>query len=124
MESNKKKILVLEDEKALSRALELKLTHEGFEVKTGINGDDLLSVLSKDKYSLIICDLLMPKTDGFQVLQLLKDNNMKIPVIVLTNLSQAEDERKVRELGAVEYFVKSDIPISEVVEKVKVRIAK
>lgn len=122
MELEKKKILILEDEKPLARALELKLTHEGFDVKSGSNGENLLSLLEKENFSLIICDMLMPKVDGFQVLQILKENKIKIPVMVLTNLSQAEDEKRVRELGAVEFFIKSNTPIAEVVQKIKEKL--
>lgn len=122
MEIRKKKILVLEDEKPLARALELKLTHEGFDVKTSSNGENVLDFLKSDNFTLIICDMLMPKFDGFQVLETLNENKIKIPVIVLTNLSQAEDEKRVRELGAVDFFIKSDTPISVVVERVKEKV--
>jgi DNA-binding response OmpR family regulator len=122
MEKMKKKILVLEDEKPLARALELKLIHEGFEVMTSPNGEDILTFIKKENFSLIICDMLMPKIDGFQVLKILNDNHIKIPVIVLTNLSQVEDEKRVRELGAVEFFIKSDTPIAEVVKRVKHKV--
>lgn len=122
METQKKKILVLEDEKALARALELKLTHEGFDVKTASNGEDVIDFLEKDKFSLILCDMLMPKFDGFEVLQILKEKKIKIPVIVLTNLSQAEDEKRVKDLGAVDFLIKSNTPIAEVIECVKKRI--
>ncbi|MEI7513201.1 MAG: response regulator [bacterium] len=122
MEKKTKKILVLEDEKPLARALELKLTHEGFEVKTASDGENLLDFLTKEDFSLIVCDMLMPKFDGFQVLQTLIDNKIKIPVIVLTNLSQAEDEKRARELGAVDFFIKSNTPIAEVVERVKDKV--
>ncbi|MCX6717709.1 MAG: response regulator [Candidatus Taylorbacteria bacterium] len=75
---NKHKILILEDEKPLARALELKLIHEGFEVKNDYNGENLISILEKEKFSLILCDMLMPGMDGFQVLQTLKENKIKI----------------------------------------------
>ena len=119
MEAKKKLILILEDEKPLARALELKLVHEGFEVKNLPNGENILSEIQKSHFSLIVSDLMMPVVDGFQVLQILKDNKIKIPVIVLTNLSQSEDEKRVRELGAMDFLVKSDTPISGVIEKIK-----
>ncbi|MCX6716678.1 MAG: response regulator [Candidatus Taylorbacteria bacterium] len=119
MESKKKKILVLEDEKPLARALELKLVHEGFEVITSSNGEGVISLIEKNNFSLIICDMLMPKFDGFQVLQTLSDKKLKIPVIVLTNLSQSEDEKRVRALGASDFYIKSDTPITTVVERIK-----
>jgi DNA-binding response OmpR family regulator len=114
MEAKKKKILVLEDEKPLARALELKLIHEGFDVKTASNGENVIDFLAKEDFSLIVCDMLMPKFDGFQVLEALNENKIKIPVIVLTNLSQAEDEKRVRELGAVDFLIKSNTPIAEI----------
>ncbi|MEI6238596.1 MAG: response regulator [bacterium] len=119
MESKKKKILVLEDEKPLARALELKLVHEGFEVITSSNGEGVIFLIEKNNFSLIICDMLMPKFDGFQVLQTLSDKKLKIPVIVLTNLSQSEDEKRVRALGASDFYIKSDTPITTVVERIK-----
>lgn len=117
-----KKILIIEDEKPLARALELKLIHEGFEVKTLSNGEGFVPLLEIEKFSLIICDLVMPKVDGFQVLQLIKEKNINIPVIILTNLGQAEDEKRARELGATEFFIKSDTPLSKIVEYVKEKV--
>jgi DNA-binding response OmpR family regulator len=119
MEQEKKNILVIEDEKPLAHALELKLIHEGFNVKILVNGENLLSVLHDGNFSLIICDLIMPKVDGFEVLQILKENKIKIPIIILTNLSQSEDEKKVHELGAANFFIKSNTPISEIIDHVK-----
>ena len=119
MNSGSNKILLIEDDKALIHALELKLGHEGFEVVCLSNGEKILSTLEKDKFFLILCDLMMPAVDGFQVLQMLKDNNIKTPVVVLTNLGQPEDEKRVRELGAVDFFVKSDTPLAKIVQRVK-----
>lgn len=122
MDSSAKKILILEDDRSLVRALELKLVHEGFEVTSLLNGENVLPLVKKDHFSLIICDLMMPGVDGFQVLQILKDNKIKIPVIILTNLSQLEDEKRVKELGAIDFLVKSDTPLSKIIEHVKERV--
>lgn len=119
MESEPKKILIIEDEKPLSRALELKLIHEGFLVETLPNGEGFLPLLEKENFSLIVCDLIMPKVDGFEVLQIIKEKKIKIPVIILTNLSQPEDEKRVLELGAAHFLVKSDTPLLTIVEQVK-----
>ncbi len=118
-----KKILVIEDEKPLARALELKLVHEGFEVKTALNGELALGYLKAEKFSLIICDLILPKIDGFQILEFIRDSKIKTPVIVLTNLSQSEDEKRVRALGASDFFVKSNTPIAKIVEHIKEKIS-
>jgi len=119
METKMKTILIIEDEKSLSRALELKLSHEGFLTKTLSNGEGLLTLLESEKISLIICDLIMPKVDGFEVLKILKENNIDIPVMILTNLSQPEDEKRARELGVKNFFVKSDTPLLKIVENIK-----
>ena len=114
-----KKILIIEDEKPLARALELKLTHVGFETKSVANGEDGLAVLQKESFDLILTDLVMPKVDGFAVLTTLRERGNATPVIVLTNLSQAEDESRARSLGAAGFFVKSDISVAEIVERIK-----
>ena len=119
MEEKPKKILIIEDEKALCRALELKLTHEGFLVKTLFNGEGFIPMIQSDNFSLIVCDLIMPKVDGFEVLQMIKDNNINVPIIILTNLSQPEDEKKVRDLGATNFLIKSDTPLMKIIENIK-----
>ncbi len=68
MSKQVKRILVVEDEKPMSRALELKLTHVGFEVKTASNGEEALEILNKEKFDLIFLDLVMPKMNGFETL--------------------------------------------------------
>ena len=117
--SETKKILIIEDERPLARALELKLTHVGFETKTAVNGEEGLAILQKESFDLILTDLVMPKVDGFAVLSALRERGNTTPVIVLTNLSQAEDESRARTLGAAGFLVKSDISVSEIVERIK-----
>ncbi len=119
MEKLPKKILIIEDEKLLSKALELKLSHEGFLVETLPNGENAISLLETGQFFLVICDLMMPKVDGFDVLNMLKEKDIKVPVIILTNLSQTEDEKKVLDLGAVGFFIKSDTPLSKIVDFIK-----
>ncbi|MCA9364010.1 response regulator [Candidatus Kaiserbacteria bacterium] len=113
-----KNILVIEDEKPMAKALELKLTHSGFAVTVAHNGEDGLTHAAKEQFDLILCDLVMPKADGFQVLETLKERNTTTPVIILTNLSQDEDQQKVFELGAKGFLVKSDTPVAAIVEEV------
>ncbi|MFA6429174.1 MAG: response regulator [Patescibacteria group bacterium] len=115
----KKKILVTEDEKPLAKALELKLLREGYDVTVAHDGEQALSLLEHEKFDLVLLDLVMPKIDGFGVLTALQDRKSKTPVIVLTNLAQAEDVKRIHELGAKEYFIKSDIPLVELVQRIK-----
>lgn len=119
MDPQGKKILIIEDEKPMARALELKLTHEGFVVTVAFNGEEASTIMEGNTFDLIICDLVMPKMDGFQVLEHVKSKGLSTPVIILSNLSQEEDSAKVIALGAKEFFIKSDTPISDVVTEAK-----
>ena len=119
MKKASKKILIIEDEKPLARALELKLLHEGIDVTILPNGEGALDLVKKEDFTLVVCDLVMPRIDGFQVLEMFKEEDIDIPVVVLTNLGQVEDEKRVRELGAKEFFIKSDTPLSKIVSYIK-----
>ncbi len=117
-EGTKKKVLVVEDEKPMARALVLKLTNAGFEAKGAYNGEEALGFLDSESFDLILMDLMMPKVDGFMAMEEFKKKGIKTPVIVTSNLSQEDDIKKAKEMGAVDYIVKSDTPIVEIVNKV------
>ncbi len=110
---------MVDDERALSTALRLKLTNSGFDVKTAFDGEEALRILEKESFDLILLDLIMPNMDGFQVLKVFVEQKMSGKVIVTSNLSQEEDEEKAKALGAIRYFVKSDTPLLKIVEYVK-----
>ncbi len=118
-----KKILVAEDEKPMARALKLKLTHEGYEVVVAHDGETALKEISSGKFDLIMCDLVMPKVDGFEVLKKLKEGKSKIPIVILSNLSQEDDRDKALDLGASNFFIKSNTPIADIVAYVKSQLA-
>jgi DNA-binding response OmpR family regulator len=118
-EPEQKKILIIEDEKPLAHALDLKLSHEGFAITATGSGEEALQLLSKEHFDLVLTDLIIPGVDGFKVLETIQDKKMKIPVIVMTNLNQEEDRKRASDLGATDFFVKSNSPISLIVEKVK-----
>lgn len=113
-----KRILIIEDEKTLARALEIKLTLSGFAVKAVFNGQDGVTLLQKESFDLILLDLIMPKMDGFGVLTILKAKKIETPVMVLSNLSQESDMKRTKEFGAKEFFIKSNTPIATIVERV------
>ena len=96
----------------------MKLKNQGYQARTVNNGEEALSELQNGTYDFVLLDLIMPKLDGFAVLQGLKSRGQKIPVIVLSNLGQEEDRAKAKELGAINYFVKSNTPIAQIVEAV------
>ncbi len=117
--TNETRILVAEDEPAIAKALELKLTHAGYKVELAADGEEALEKLADGKFNLLLLDLIMPKKDGFGVLEAIQSGKRKVPVIVLTNLGQEEDLERAKKLGATDYFVKADTPIAEVVNHVE-----
>ena len=108
----KKRILIAEDEKPVARALDLKLNKSGFDTKVVNDGEEAMAELTNNKYDLLLLDIMMPKKDGFSVLEDIKNQKIDIKVIVSSNLSQPEDSDKAKSLGAIGYFVKSDTPIN------------
>jgi len=113
-----KNILIAENEKPLSHALSLKLTHEGFDVDIAQNGQECLAMAKLKKYDVVLIDLMMPIIDGFQVLESIKRFAHVPKLIVLSNLSQKEDADRVLALGASKYFIKSDVSLSQIVNEV------
>lgn len=111
-----KRVLIVEDEKPMARALELKLNHSGFETVIASDGEAALENLKKQKFDLVLLDLMIPKIDGFGVIKAMKENGDKTPVIVASNLGQEDDAQKAKTLGAKWYFVKSDTPINKIVD--------
>ena len=121
-ETVKKKILIIEDEKPLAHALELKLTHEGFDVVATNSGEEGLRHLEEEHFDLVLTDLIIPGVDGFKILETIQEKKMKMVVMVMTNLNQEEDRKRTQELGATDFFVKSNSPLSEIVENIKKKI--
>jgi DNA-binding response OmpR family regulator len=117
-ETQRKKILVVEDERPLAHALELKLSYAGFMVQTASDGEEALEVLKKEPFDLVLLDLVMPKKDGFAVLEKLRETNKELPVIISSNLSQGTDRQRAKELGANDYFIKADTSMNDVVDHI------
>lgn len=114
-------VLVVEDDPFYSKIYKTKLAKEKIESQIVSNGNEALKAVKELPPGLILLDLIMPGKDGFETLSELKaDPSMKgIPVIVLSNLSQEEDIKRIMDLGAAEYLVKANVPIQEVIDKVK-----
>ena len=115
-----KKALIIEDDEHISKVYEIKLSKEGIDVFIAHDGDEAM-VKVLEKPDVIILDLMIPKKDGFSVLEDIKKNPdlSHIPVIVLSNLGQQQDQDRAMALGANEYLVKVDYPIQDVIEKIK-----
>jgi DNA-binding response OmpR family regulator len=114
------KILIIEDDSFISDMYRIKFESEGFSVEIAPDGIQGLEMVDKDHPDLILLDVVMPKMDGFSVLQKLKEGVSKgIPVIMLTNLGQKDSVEKGLKLGAVDYIIKAHFTPLEVVDKVK-----
>lgn len=117
----KKKILLVEDDAALANVYKTRLEMEGFDVNHVGNGEDALTAAIEYKPDLIVLDVMMPKINGFDVLDLLRTRpeTADVRVIMLTALSQAKDKERAEKLGADDYLVKSQVVISDVVARIK-----
>lgn len=114
-------VLLVEDDNFLGNIYKTKFELEKFKIILAKDGLEGLEMAKKKKPDIILLDVLMPKMDGFTVLEHLKKdkNTLNIPVILLTNLGQKDDVEKGLELGAVDYLIKAHFKPSETVEKVK-----
>lgn len=121
-----KKILFIEDESALQKTFGEVLTKEGYEMISALDGKTGLRLAKEKKPDLILLDLILPRMHGFDVLKELKEDEKTkdIPIIILTNLENAEDIQKALELGARTYLVKANYTLEEVIRKVKETIEK
>ncbi len=115
------KIIFIEDESALQRAVTGILASEGYQVFSALDGETGLKLVQKELPDLILLDLILPKKDGFEVLQALQQNKetKHIPVVILTNLEGGTEIERVLSLGATTYLVKTNYRLEEVVEKIK-----
>lgn len=119
------KVLLVEDEAALSGIVKEELRGKGFDVKVAVNGEEALKFAQTFRPDMILLDLILPKKSGMDVLAELKLNPelKEIPVIVLSNLAEDESIKKALALGAKDYFVKTQHSIYEVIEKIQKYIA-
>lgn len=117
----KKKILLVEDDEALSGVYKARLELEGFDIKEVSNGELALSAARDYKPDLILLDAMMPKISGFDVLDILRNTpeTSAIRIIMLTALSQPKDKERAESLGVNDYLVKSQVVIGDVVQRVK-----
>jgi DNA-binding response OmpR family regulator len=117
----KYKILLVEDDTALSSVYKSRMELEGFEVREVSNGELALSAALEFKPDIILLDAMMPKISGFDVLDIIRNTKEteSIKVVMLTALSQPKDKERAEALGVDDYLVKSQVVIGDVVAKIK-----
>jgi DNA-binding response OmpR family regulator len=115
------KILAAEDDKLISNSLCEALKTAGFEPTPAYDGEEAVAKAKEILPDLVLLDIMMPKLDGISVLWELKANpsTAKIPVVVLTNIGDVETISKIVEAGAVDYLLKSDQSVDDIIQKVK-----
>jgi DNA-binding response OmpR family regulator len=116
-----KKVLIVEDDQLIFSILSRELANAGYEVANAFDGEQAVDVTREQMPDLVLLDILLPRKNGFEVLQSLKADTelSKIPVVILSNLGQPEDIQKGRELGAIDYMVKVEFEPKQIVSKVR-----
>lgn len=115
----KKKILIVEDEPNISKLVSYILETHGFEVLQAFIGVEGIEMAKREKPDLIVLDVMMPKMDGFEVAQNLKNEQITkdIPIIMLSSAAQFKDKVKGLESGAMDYITKP-FDKDELIEKI------
>lgn len=115
------KILIIEDEEMLARTLAEKFGRSGFDTAIAHTGNTALKMAGEYKPDVILLDILLPGKSGIQVLRRLKaiKKLAKTPVVILSNFSQEIDMKQAFEIGARDYIIKTQYPLSELVERIK-----
>jgi CheY-like chemotaxis protein len=117
----KKKIVIVEDDRFLSLVLKGRLEKEGYNVIPAYDGEEGLVIIKKELPSLVVLDLVMPKMTGFELLERLSTDPQvsRIPVVVASNLGQESDIQKAKNLGVRDYYVKVQTSVDELVRMFK-----
>jgi CheY-like chemotaxis protein len=115
------KILLIEDDSLIVKIYTTRLKADGYTVLSADNGEDGLALAEKEEPDLILLDVMMPKVDGFTVLEKIRANPMfhDKPILVYSNLAQDTEIEKAKQLGATEFIVKANISPTELVTKIK-----
>lgn len=116
-----KKILVIEDELALSQVLSDRFTEEGFDVQTAGDGEEGLKKATEWKPDLVLLDIVMPRMDGMTMLHELRKTpeGKNMPVILLTNLSDTQDVYQAMANGVYDFLVKSHWDLDDLIHEVR-----
>ena len=119
------RVLLAEDDRFLRKAAEAMLRRQGFVVRVAVDGEEALAAAQHECPDLVLLDLIMPKMQGFQVLESLKADpaTAHVPVIVLSNLGQDADVARAMAGGAAAYFIKSNTSLASLVEQVRMVLA-
>jgi len=114
-----KKVLIIEDEIAMAKAMQIKFQRSGIETEIATDGQQGLDLIRTSQYKVALLDLMMPTVDGWEVLETIKQESLPIKIIITSNLNQDEDITKAKELGAVSFLIKSNETLENILEEVQ-----
>ena len=116
-----KRILIIEDEELVREVLKKRLSKEGYEVFLAEKGEEGLEKIKKILPDLIILDLVMPKTKGFEIMKEVKRRKKlkEIPIIVISNSGKKSELELAKEKGAVDWIIKTEFDIQNILKKIK-----
>ncbi|MFH1979356.1 MAG: response regulator [Patescibacteria group bacterium] len=115
----KKKILIIEDEKALLMAMKSKLEANGYEIFVAEDGELGQKLILEKKPDLVLLDITLPKKSGFEILEDLKKEGVDIPVMIISNTDQKVEVERAQELGVKDYIIKTNSSPDEVLKKIE-----
>ncbi len=119
--NKKNKIIIVEDDEHLAKIYKMKFESEGMTSIVVSDSDEAVAKIFSEKPDLVLLDLILPKKDGFWVLEEIRKNKdfMNTPIIVLSNMWEQKDKERALLLGANDFLVKNDVSIEEVAERIK-----
>ncbi|OGH83391.1 MAG: hypothetical protein A2469_00520 [Candidatus Magasanikbacteria bacterium RIFOXYC2_FULL_40_16] len=118
MVGKKGKILIIEDNRPIARALLLELEEKNYEVDIAYDGEEALKKMENGEADLFLLDLIMPEMDGFSLLEEIGRRGIKAGVIVVSNISSDETVERLKKFNIVDYLIKADYSLEEIAEKV------
>lgn len=126
VDAAKSRVFIIEDDEFLVKAYQYIFEKDGFEVQVAADGNAAVEALHGPLASVVLLDLMLPGVDGFKILEMIgQDDRWKhVPVVILSNLSHPDNIKKGKELGAVDYLVKANTDIENVVSRVKLCLSK
>jgi len=116
-----KVLLIIEDDPLIVKIYSTRLKADGYDVYSAENGEDGIVLIREKKPDVIVLDVMMPRVDGFGVLEAIasQEDTKNIPVLVYSNLASEEEIARAKAMGAREFVVKADISPTEMVTKIK-----
>lgn len=119
--SMEKTILLADADEFITVAYKDGIEQAGYSVIVANDGHQTLEILKTDRPDAVLLELILPKVNGFEVLEFMKKSKkfQKIPVLVLTELSQASDEAEARAYGAADFLVKSDTTVQDLLMRLE-----